>query len=126
MVKADPFVGQGSGEEINFSLFDQAERVFNFGAGPEVKLKDALSLYASYSSDYSYVPADITLRSTYAWARESIPRPIDFPDEGEDKGIFDSDDTADVMWSRWRFIFSFSVPFLKDVQKSIEDKFSGD
>ena len=161
MLKADPFVGQGSGEEINFGLFDQAERVFNFGAGVEVMLKDALSFYASYSSDYSYVPtdikyftsfgnesfnstfradinhagagfvlklkrADITLGSTYAWARESIPRPIDFPDEGQEGGIFDSDNTADLLWSRWRFIFSFSIPFLKDVQKSIEDKFSGD
>ncbi|MCK4749119.1 MAG: hypothetical protein KAT15_18830 [Bacteroidales bacterium] len=156
MVTADPFIGQSTGEDIGFTLYDQAERVFNFGAGIELKMKDALSFYASYSSDYSYVPsdiryftefggesfnstfradinhagagfvlklkrADITLGSTYAWARESIPRPIDFPDEGEEGGIFDSSDTADLLWSRWRFIFSFSIPFLKDIQKNIEN-----
>ena len=68
--------------------------------------------------------ADITLGGTYAWAHESIPRPIDFPDEGEE-GIFNSTDTAGIRWSRWRFIFSFSFPFLKDIQEKMEDKFSG-
>ena len=66
--------------------------------------------------------ADITLGTTYAWARESVPRPIDFTDEGEGNSVFNSESTADLLWSRWRFIFSFSVPFLKDVQKNIEDK----
>ena len=69
--------------------------------------------------------ADITLGTTNAWARESIPRPIDFPDEGEE-GIFNSNDMTDIRWSRWRFIFSFSFPFLKDVQKKLEDKIDGD
>jgi hypothetical protein len=157
ILAADPFIGQSTGEEINYSLLDQAERVFNFGAGIELKMREALSFYASYSSDYSYVPtdisrfsefgtesynstfradinhagagfvlkltrADITLGTTYAWARESVPRPIDFPDEGEGNSVFNSENTADLLWSRWRFIFSFSVPFLKDVQKNIEGK----
>jgi hypothetical protein len=68
--------------------------------------------------------ADITLGTTAAWSTESIPRPIDFPDQGED-GIFDSNETADIRWSRWRFIFSFSFPFLKDIQTKVEDKLSG-
>ncbi len=159
MVKANPFIGQSTGEEINFSLVDQAEMVFNFGTGVELKMLETLSFYASYSSDYSYVPsdikyfsdfgtdsynstfradinhagagfvlklprADITMGATYAWARESIPRPINFPDEGEEGGIFDPSDKADLLWERWRFIFSFSVPFLSDVQKNIEDRFT--
>jgi hypothetical protein len=161
IVAADPFIGQSTGEEILFSLVDQAERVINAGAGLELKIREVLSFYTSYSTDFSYVPsdikyftdfgfesynstfradinhaaagfvlklkrADITLGTTYAWARESIPRPVDFPDEGEDDPIFDSDDTADLLWSRWRFIFSFSVPFLKDVQKNIEDRLIGE
>jgi hypothetical protein len=65
--------------------------------------------------------ADITLGATHAWAREFVPRPIDFPDEGEDEeGIFDSDDVTEIRWSRWRFIFSFSFPFLKDIEKKME------
>jgi hypothetical protein len=160
MVGAEPFTGQSTGEEITFSLMDQAESVINYGAGIELKLIDEISFYASYSSDYSYVPsdikyftrfdseaynstfradinhagagivlkfkrADISLGSTYAWAREVIPRPIDFPDEGEETEIFVSDETAELLWSRWRFIFSFSVPFLRDVQDNIEDRWDG-
>lgn len=66
--------------------------------------------------------ADITLGSTYAFATTKISRPIDFPDENQIGGIFDSEATSDLYWDRWRFIFSFSVPFLKDVQKKWEEK----
>jgi hypothetical protein len=62
--------------------------------------------------------ADITLGTTYAWGKESFPRPIDFPDEGEE-GIFNSTDVTNMTWSRWRFIFSFSIPFLKDIQDKL-------
>jgi hypothetical protein len=55
-----------------------------------------------------------------------MPRPVDFPDEGEEGGLFQSNDNAELLWSRWRFIFSFSVPFLKDVQKNFEDRLDGD
>jgi len=155
-----PFMGQSTGEEINFTFYDEAEPVLNYGAGMEFVFTKTWSFYLSYCSDYSYVPseidrfikftdeasnsssradinhvgggfilklkrADITLGATNAWSRESIPRPVDFPDEGE-SGIFDSNDMADVRWSRWRFIFSFSFPFLKDIQEKVEDKFSGE
>jgi hypothetical protein len=69
--------------------------------------------------------ADVTLGATHAWARESLPRPIDFPDEGEE-GIFNSDDTADIRWTRWRFIFSFSFPFLKDIEKKMDGMTDGE
>ena len=62
--------------------------------------------------------ADITMGVTYAWAKESFPRPVDFPDEGED-GIFNSNEVTDMIWSRWRFIFGFSIPFLKDLQEKL-------
>jgi len=160
IVTADQFSGQSTGNLIGFTLYDQAEQVFNFGVGMEFVIGEELSFYSSYSSDNSYVPsdiirqsefqeeamnstfradinhvgagfvlklkrADITLGTTYAWAQESFPRPIDFPDEGEE-GIFNSTDLTEVRWDRWRFIFSFSVPFLKDLQQKVEDKFDGD
>jgi hypothetical protein len=49
-----------------------------------------------------------------------------FTDFLREEGIFNSEDTADIMWTRWRFIFSFSFPFLKDMQKKVEDKIAGD
>ncbi len=155
ILEANPFIGQSTGEEIRFTLYEEHEPVFNYGAGLELVVGEKSSIYLSYSSDYSYVPseisritkfseeatnsnfradinhagagfilklkgADITLGATRAWARESIPRPVDFPDEGEE-GIFNSEDAADILWTRWRLIFSFSFPFLKDVQKKLED-----
>ena len=159
IMSANTFVGQSTGEEIGFTLYDEAESVFNYGAGVELVIMEPLSFYASYSSDYSYVKsdvsrffdykeeamnstfradinhagagfvlkltrADITLGATYAWARESMPRPVDFPDEDEEgQELFSRNDSMDLRWNRWRFIFSFSVPFLKDVQKKIEEKF---
>jgi hypothetical protein len=154
ILEANPFIGQSTDEERRFTMYEQHEPVFNYGAGLEFVLGKKSSIYLSYSSDYSYVPseisrlskfseeasnsnfradinhagaglilklsgADITLGATRAWARESIPRPIDFPDEGEE-GIFNSDDVADILWTRWRLIFSFSFPFLKDIEKKID------
>jgi len=153
IVEAEPFIGQSTGTMIEFTLYDQAEQVINYGAGLELSFSEKLSMYASYSSDYSYVneditritdydteasnssfradinhigsgfvlklkKADITLGLTYAWATETIPRPIDFPDEGEE-GIFNPDETTELVWSRWRFIFSFSIPFLKDLEEKL-------
>jgi hypothetical protein len=157
ILSTNEFTGQSTGDQIGFSLYDVAEQVFNYGVGMEFKIREILSIYTSYSSDYSYVPsdivkqsefsdeainstfradinhagagfvlklkrADITLGTTYAWARETFNRPVDFPDEGEE-GIFNSNDTAEARWNRWRFIFSFSFPFVKDIQKKLD---SGD
>ena len=160
ILTANTFIGQSTGEEINFALIDEYEPVFNFGAGIEFVLGKTSSLYLSYAADNSYVPskidrfvkfseeasnssfradinhagagfilklkrADVTLGATHAWARESLPRPIDFPDEGEE-GIFNSEDTADIRWTRWRFIFSFSFPFLKDIEKKMDGVTKGE
>lgn len=160
ILTANTFIGQSTGEEINFTLTDENEPVFNYGAGFEFVLGKTSSLYLSYAADYSYVPsdierfikfseeasnssfradihhagagfilklkrADVTLGATHAWARESLPRPIDFPDEGEE-GIFNSDDSADIRWTRWRFIFSFSFPFLKDLEKKMDSVTNGE
>ena len=76
---------------------------YHFGGGFAMKLKGA----------------DITLGVTYTGANLNVPRPFSFPEDAEDE-IFDPNDTLDVKWSRWRIVFSFSVPFLKNVKKKAE------
>ncbi|MBL7864058.1 MAG: long-chain fatty acid transport protein [Cyclobacteriaceae bacterium] len=63
--------------------------------------------------------ADITLGVTHTGAQQTIPRLLNFPDGGGG-GIFDPNSTADLKWDRWRFVFSFSFPFLADYAKKLE------
>jgi hypothetical protein len=153
ILSANPFTGQSTGNEIKFTLYDEAESIFNYGAGLQIQLKENINFYASYSIDKSYVPkdairqasdreeaanstfkadishvgsgfalklkkADITLGVTYAWAKETFPQPIDFPIEGEEE-IYNSGDDTEINWNRWRFIFSFSFPFINEAKSKI-------
>jgi len=68
--------------------------------------------------------ADITLGATYTGAKMTLPRPFTFPDDEEDE-IFDPDEVLQVKWNRWRIVFSFSMPFLKDYKKKAESKLGG-
>lgn len=63
--------------------------------------------------------ADITVGATHTGARQTIPRPLNFPD-GSGGAIFDPNSTADFKWDRWRLVFSFSLPFLADYAKKLE------
>ena len=65
--------------------------------------------------------ADVTLGATYTGAHQDFTRPFNFPDDPDDS-ILDSQETATLNWSRWRFVFSFSLPILKDIQKKVEKK----
>ncbi len=65
--------------------------------------------------------ADITLGVTYTGANLKFPRPFTFPGSGDDD-IFDEEAMIDARWNRMRVVFSFSLPFLKDVQKKAEEK----
>jgi hypothetical protein len=67
--------------------------------------------------------ADITLGVTHTGASMKVPKPFNFPgDGGDDSDILDPQDPATLRWDRYRFVFSFSLPFLKDVQKKAEEK----
>ncbi len=63
--------------------------------------------------------ADITLGVTHTGARQTIPQLLNFPD-GSGSPIFDPTKTSDLQWDRWRFVFSFSFPFLADYAKKLE------
>lgn len=61
--------------------------------------------------------ADVTLGVTHTGAKQTIPRLINFPEAGGGGTIFDPTTTSDLKWDRWRFVFSFSFPFLADYAK---------
>ncbi len=65
--------------------------------------------------------ADVTLGLTYTGANLTLPRPFTFPEDSDDD-IFDPYELLHAKWSRWRIVFSFSLPFLKDFQKKAEEK----
>jgi hypothetical protein len=65
--------------------------------------------------------ADVTLGLTYTGADLKLPRPFTFPDDSDDD-IFDPNEQILVKWNRWRIVFSFSLPFLKDFQEKAEEK----
>jgi len=65
--------------------------------------------------------ADITLGATHTGAQETIPRAVSFPD-GSGQGIFSTTETANLKWERWRMVFSFSFPFLKDYTKKFTEE----
>ncbi|MEH0156384.1 long-chain fatty acid transport protein [Limibacter armeniacum] len=86
----------------------------------------------AFSADYyhfaggvvlNFKGADITLGTAYTGGSQDFARPFNFPEEGESNDIFDPNETAKIKWSRWRLVFSFSVPFFKDYAKKLEDKF---
>ena len=62
--------------------------------------------------------ADLTLGVAHTGATRVVPRPVNFPENADDS-VFSNSDTADFRWDRWRLIFSFSFPFLKDWEKKI-------
>jgi hypothetical protein len=69
---------------------------------------------------------DLTLGVTHTGARQTIPRLISFPEDGGGGTIFDPTQTADLKWDRWRFVFSFSFPFLADMAKKMQGSGEGE
>jgi hypothetical protein len=51
-------VSQSTGDTIGFTLNDRLNSVLNFGVGTEIYLKDKLSMYFSFSTDFSAAPGE--------------------------------------------------------------------
>jgi len=106
----------------------------DFSAAPDLSTgfseNEPIAHNTVFSADFYHLAAgfvlsikrvDITLGAAYTSGKQEFARPVDFPDEDDD-GIFEMDETGSFKWSRFRVIFSFSFPFLKDVS----NRFSGD
>ena len=65
--------------------------------------------------------AEIILGATQTGGKYDFARPVDFPEQGDDD-IFEMDETSKLKWSRWRLVFSFSVPFFQDYISRLQGK----
>ena len=68
------------------------------------------------------IGADITVGATHTSASQSFTTNLDVPDINFEE-VYDPNHQSKLKWSRWRFIFSFSLPFLENKVKDIEKKF---
>ena len=60
LLEAESFIAQSSGETISSKVTDDLESVFNYGIGLELYLNKSLSMFYSFSTDYSAVPEDVS------------------------------------------------------------------
>jgi hypothetical protein len=60
IVESNPFIGQSTGESVNFTLVDALDPVINYGIGVELYLSEKISAYGSFATDYSAVKDEIT------------------------------------------------------------------
>ncbi|QCK14238.1 OmpP1/FadL family transporter [Mangrovivirga cuniculi] len=70
----------------------------------------------------SFKGADFTLGATHTGGKTDFSRPVNIPDGNDSGPIVDTEDTGNLSWNRWQFIVSFSVPFLMDYAKKLENK----
>jgi hypothetical protein len=79
--------------------------LYHYGLGVTAKLKGI----------------EFTLGGNYYSADLTIPRPVDFPDEGGDGPIFDSRVASTVRFNRWRILFGFSLALLDKMKEENTD-----
>lgn len=73
IMEAEPHVSQSTGDTINFALVDELNSVLNFGIGYELYIQEKISLYGSFSTDFSAVAQDpILLASNKPVASNSV------------------------------------------------------
>ncbi len=58
LLESDSHVSQSSGMNYQFTLYDDLNSVLNGGIGLEFYIKDKISLYGSFSTDFSAVKSD--------------------------------------------------------------------
>ncbi|MBN2519903.1 MAG: outer membrane protein transport protein [Bacteroidales bacterium] len=78
---------------------------FHFGGGIEFRIRRT----------------EITLGASYTGAQQQLDNVFHYPNNENELGVI-SDRQGKLIWDRWRFMFSFSIPFLKDIQRKIEGK----
>lgn len=71
-------------------------------------------LHFTVGSSFIVKKAEFTIGLGYAYGDQTIPRPVNLPDENNP--IFDETAISKVIFSRWKFILGFSIPFLSKSQ----------
>ena len=60
VTKTEQFVGQSTGETLSVSLVEELNSVVNVGIGIELPLRENLSFYGSFATDFSAAKSDAT------------------------------------------------------------------
>ena len=97
----------------------------------ELVHNDPVMINSNLNSDFYHIGggvvltligADITIGATHTGANQKFTTDLNVPETNFEE-VFDPDHESKFSWSRWRFIFSFSLPFLENKVKDIEKKF---
>lgn len=150
IMQIEPFVGQSSGDTIDFALIDNLESTLNFGIGTEIHFNEKVSAYGSVASDFSAVPSEINRFSDLDNKANSSIFQLDFIQFGgglsiKTKGIeitagatyrgatqefeqtldfppANEEKYAKLIYSQWRFILGFSFPFAEKLIEGEKEK----
>ncbi len=60
---------------------------------------------------------DVTLGSTFTGGRQNFPRTVSIP---ENEDVLQDNEYSKLDWERWRFVFSMSIPVVKDYFKQLK------
>lgn len=60
ILQPESFIGQSTGESVDFKLVDELNPVFNYGLGMEITLNNNLTAFASVASDYSAAKSELS------------------------------------------------------------------
>ena len=60
VTKTEEFVGQSTGETVSVSLVEELNSVVNVGVGLELPIRENLSFYGSFATDFSAAKSDAT------------------------------------------------------------------
>jgi hypothetical protein len=148
LFEMEPFVGQSTGDSVNFKLIDRLESIINFGIGLEFNFNEKVSAYASMASDYSAVPKEIKRFSELEGVTNNSIFRIDYYQFGggfalntkivditagatykgssqEFKQTInfppnEEPTNAKLFYSQWRFILGFSFPFANRFKEKVD------
>ena len=131
----DPVVNFGIGLEYylnkKFSLYASFATDFSAVSDNITKFEDLQdeANNSSFQADYfkfgggfaiNTKAVEITLGAIFNGADQEFYKPINFPDEGEDR-IFDRSSTT-LKFSQWRFLLGFSFPFADKIKKNLDSE----
>ena len=69
---------------------------------------------------FSANKVEINLGSSYSFGKQTISRPVDFPDDSTDQDpIFDSGNVSRLRIDRWRFFIGITIPFVDKVRDEL-------
>ena len=151
IIQSEPFTGQSTGETIQMTVVDEFRSVINFGGGAEVFVNPKLALFASFATDYSVAPQDITRFSELENVTNNTTFRADIYHFGFgtdfktkfanltlgatyatsketfdrtieiDEGMDSMTSTAEMIYGRWRFLVGFEFPFLNKAKEKLEN-----